>query len=235
MNAKERLILALDPPDLKTAISLLDQVEGKVGFVKVNSLAVAEPDIISIIQERKINVWRDFKHHDIPGTVANYIKIDVKDKLTMTSIHTLGGIKMMEYAVEAAKETDLKIVGITILTSHSQDSFTQELGISGSIQNKVKQLALSAQSAGLQGVVASAKEAEMLRVALKILIITPGIKPVWAVKREDQARVTTPYEAISNGADYIVVGSAIHGSEKPNEAAEKIVAEIDQALSDRTL
>ncbi len=237
MDAKERLILALDVPDLKSAVSLLDKLESIVGLVKVNSLAVAEPSIVSIIQERNMGVWRDFKHHDIPGTVANYIKADIKDGLMMTSIHTLGGIKMMEYAVKEAKKTDLKIVGITILTSHSQDSFTQELGISGSIQDKVKQLALSAQGAGLQAVVASPKEAKILRDILlsRTLILTPGIKPKWAVKREDQARVTTPYQAIMDGSDNIVVGSAIHRSKNPYEAAEKIITEIDQALSDRNL
>ncbi len=236
MDAKERLILALDVPNLEQAVILLNQLESRVGLVKVNSLAVVEPNIVSIIQERKMGVWRDFKHHDIPGTVANYIKADLKDKLAITSIHTLGGIEMMKYAVEAAGQADLKIVGITILTSHSQDSLTQELGVSGSIQNRVKKLALMAQKASLNGIVASAKEAKMLRGILwpRTLILTPGIKPKWAVGRSDQVRVETPHQAILDGADYIVVGSAIHRASKPDEAADKIVAEIDQALSERT-
>ena len=100
MEAKDRLIFALDVLDIERAISLLDQLEGRVGLVKVNSLAVAYPEIISIIQDRKIEVWRDFKHHDIPGTVANFIKADVKDGLVMTTVHALGGKKMMEYAVD---------------------------------------------------------------------------------------------------------------------------------------
>jgi len=237
MRAKDRLILALDLPDSETAVPILDRLEGKVGLVKVNSLALAEPGIVSLVQDRGIKVWRDFKHHDIPGTVANYIKADVKDGLAMTSIHTLGGTQMMEYAVKAAEETDLKIIGITILTSHGQKGFSQELEIPGLLRDKVKQLALSAQGSGLYGVVASAQEAKMLRLVLssKTLIITPGIKPKWAVGRQDQARVTTPYEAIMNGADYLVVGSGIYGSKKPDEATEKIIADIDQALSDRTL
>jgi len=239
MNAKERLILALDVLDLELAVRLLNQLESRVGLVKVNSLAVAKPTIVSIVQERNMGVWRDFKHHDIPGTVASYIRTDLKDGLTMTSVHTLGGREMMEYAVKAARETDLKIIGITILTSHSQDGFTQELGISGSIQDKVKHLALMAQEVGLGGIVASAKEAKMLRGVLlpqipQTLILTPGIKPKWAVGRPDQARITTPYQAIIDGADYIVVGSAIHRDPRPGEAADKIVAEIDEALSERT-
>jgi len=236
MNAKERLILALDVPNLESAVPLLDQLESRVGLVKVNSLAVAEPNIVSIIQKRNMGVWRDLKHHDIPGTVANLIKADLKDGLTMTSIHALGGREMMEYAAISAKETDLKVVGITILTSHNQDSFTQDLGISGSIQDKVKHLALMAQKAGLGGVVASVEEAKMLRGILlpQTLIITPGIKPKWAPRRPDQARVATPRQAIISGAGCIVVGSAIHQDSKPGEAADKIVAEIDEALSERT-
>ncbi|XOA42847.1 MAG: orotidine-5'-phosphate decarboxylase [Candidatus Nealsonbacteria bacterium] len=236
MKAKDRLIFALDVADLEKAISLLDQLEGKIGLVKVNSLAVAYPKIVSIIQDRKIEVWRDFKHHDIPGTVANFINADVKAGIIMTTVHVLGGIEMMEYAVEAAKGSELKILGITILTSHDQESFNKELGIPGLIQDKVKHLALSAQRAGLDGVVASAKEAKVLRATLKpeTLIVTPGIKPDWALKRKDQARVTTPYQAILDGADYVVVGSAIRTSENPGEAADKIVEEIEKALSERT-
>jgi len=236
MKVKDRLIFALDVLDIKTAIPLLNQLEGKVGLVKVNSLAAAYPEIVSLIQERKIEVWRDFKHHDIPGTVANFIKADVEDGLAMTTIHTLGGIKMMEYAVEAAKESNLKILGITILTSHNQESFNKEIGIPGSIQDKVINLATMAEKIGLHGIVASAKEAKMLRTNLKAetWIVTPGIKPVWAVKREDQARITTPYQAILDGADYLVVGSAIRTNENPGEAADKIVEEIEKAISERT-
>jgi orotidine-5'-phosphate decarboxylase len=247
MEAKDRLVFALDVQDMERAIPLLDQLEGKVGLVKVNSLAAVCPEIVQKIQGRKIGVWRDWKHHDIPGTVKNFIIADIKDRVKMTTVHILGGTEMMKYAVEAIKEfdeykhkispakVDLKILGITILTSHSQESFNQELGIPGPIQKKVVELALIAEKAGLAGVVASAKEAKILREKLdsKTLIVTPGIKPTWAAKREDQARITTPYQAILDGADYIVVGSAIHKSEDPSEAADKIVEEIDKALSER--
>lgn len=235
MEAKDRLIFALDVTDLEKAISLLDQLEGKVGMVKVNSLAAAYPEIVSLVQDRKIEVWRDLKHHDIPGTVANFIKADIEAGLAMTTIHTLGGIKMMKYAVKAAEGSNLKILGITILTSHDQRNFNQEIGIPGSIQDKVINLAIIAEKTGLSGVVSSAKEAKMLRASLKpeTLIVTPGIKPKWAVKREDQARVTTPYQAILDGADYLVVGSAIRKNENPGEAADKIVEEIEKAMSER--
>ena len=237
MKAKDRLIFALDVPNLEKATSLLDQLEGRVGLVKVNSLAAACPEIVSIIQDKGIEVWRDWKHHDIPGTVANFIKADVEARLVMTTVHTLGGVEMLEYAVEAAKGSDLNILGITILTSHDQEGFNKEIGIPGSIQDKVVNLAMMAEKAGLAGVVSSAKEAKMLRAKLQpeTLIVTPGIKPIWAAKRADQARITTPYQAILDGADCLVVGSAIRKSKNPGEAADKIVEEIEKALSERSV
>jgi len=136
IRAKDRLIFALDVPDLETAIPLLDELEGKIGMVKVNSLAAACPEIVSIVQERKIGVWRDWKHKDIPGTVKSFIKADVEAGLTMTTIHADGGIKMMQYAAEGAQESDLKILAVTVLTSIDQDTFNEELVISGKILSK---------------------------------------------------------------------------------------------------
>ncbi|MFH1392296.1 MAG: orotidine-5'-phosphate decarboxylase [bacterium] len=232
MEAKDRLIFALDI-DKEKALPLLDQLQGKVGMIKVNSLAAEWPEAVGEIKSRGLKVWRDWKHHDIPGTVANFIKADVKIAVDMCTVHTIGGSAMMEAAVEA-KDADLKILGITILTSHSQLSFNVETGIQGAIQDKVIDLALRAEEAGLDGVVASAKEATALRKVLKpkTLIVTPGITPIWAAKREDQARVTTPKQAIINGSDYIVVGSAIYKAENPAEAADKIVAEIKEGLKE---
>ena len=229
------MIFALDIGNMHRAITLLAQLQGRVGMVKVNSLAAAHPWIVSYIQSWGLQAWRDWKHHDIPGTVADFIKADVDAGLAFTTVHTLGGSKMMEAALKVVSGSSLKILGITILTSHDQESFNQELGIKGAIQDKVLDLALMAERVGLAGVVASAKEARGLRGVLRseTLIVTPGIRPLWAVKREDQARVTTPKQAILDGADYIVVGSAIYRSENPVLAADKIVEEIEEGLRGR--
>ena len=237
MEAKDRLILALDVPDMKMAIPLLDKLQGKVGMVKVNSLASACPEIVQEIKSRGLKVWRDQKHFDIPGTVSNFIVADINVGIDMTTVHALGGEKMMQAAVVerfAKSAYDMKILGITILTSYDKDSFNKELGITGEIEDTVRRLACLAESSGLDGVVASPKEAKMLRAILKpeTLIVTPGITPSFATKREDQARVATPKQAIMDGADYIVVGSAIYKSEDPAEAADKIVAEIEEGLKE---
>lgn len=235
MEAKDRLILALDIEKEK-ALPLLDQLRDKIGMIKVNSLAAEWPEVIQEIQDRGLKVWRDWKHHDIPGTVVNFIKADIKAGVAVSTVHTLGGYAMMrDAAIKAAQEnSNIKILGITILTSHTQESLNEELGIPGEIQDKVISLALLAEKAKLNGVVASAKEAAALRKVLKreTLIVTPGITPLWAAKREDQARVATPKQAIIDGADYIVVGSAIYKAENPGEAADKIVAEIEEGLGE---
>lgn len=235
MEARERLILALDVTKEK-ALPLLDQLQGKVNIVKVNSLAAEWPEVVVEIKGRGFKVWRDWKHHDIPGTVVNYIQADIKAGVDTCSVHTLGGYAMMrDAAIKAAQEnSNIKIFGITILTSHTKESFNEEIGIPGEIQDKVISLALLVEKAKLDGVVASAKEAAALRKVLKpeTLIVTPGITPSFAVKREDQARVTTPRQAILNGADYIVVGSAIYKAENPVEAVDKIVVEIEEGMQE---
>jgi orotidine-5'-phosphate decarboxylase len=252
ISARDRLILALDPDlekmkemekeELKKEVtSILDELEGRIGLVKVNYLAKPGnlPEIVEMIQERGIDVWRDWKHKDIPRTVEGFIIADVKEKIAMTTVHADGGIEMMKYAVKGTEGSDLKILGITVLTSIDQKTLNEELEILGELIDKVLRYALNAEEAGLDGVVASAKEAQILREKLKpeTLIVTPGIKPEWAAKAVDQKRVVTPYKAILNGSDYLVVGSAIIKSEKwkktRSEAAEAIVAEIDKALSER--
>lgn len=234
-QARKRLILALDVPDRATAVKLLDQLQGKIGVVKVNSLAVAWPEVVQEIKARGIGAFRDFKHHDIPGTVGNFIAADIEAGLEMTTLHISGGIKMMEKAVEMASKgstANPKLLGITVLTSLEKESLNEELKVPGSVIDQVVHLAKLGEKAGLDGVVASAKEVKELRAALNpnTLIVTPGINPVWAVKREDQARVTTPKQAILGGADYIVVGNAIISNANPSEAADKIVDEISEGL-----
>ncbi len=244
MEAKERLILALDLPgkttgDKEKIMSLLTALKGKIDIVKVNSLASAWPEIIEVLKNSGFKVWRDWKHHDIPNTVVNFIEADIDAGIDMSTVHTLGGHAMMRDAVVkvAQRNSSIIILGITILTSHSQEDFSEELGIPGEIEATVKRLALLAEKEKLNGVVTSPKEAKVLRAILRpeTLIITPGITPAFTVKPDDQSRVATPRQAILDGADYIVVGRAIYKSENPAEAADKIVAEIEEGLKERKL
>jgi len=225
------LIFALDVETLEEAVKLLDALKGKVQIVKVNHIAYTYPEIVGIIKQKGFDVWKDFKHHDIPRSAKGFVISDVKES-AITTVHTLGGLKMMQYVASSAENSDLKVLGVTILTSHDQASLNQEVGIPGTIKQNVVRLALMAERAGL-GIVCSAKEAKILRGILKpsTIIVTPGIKPAWAVQEKDQARVTTPGDAIKAGVNYIVVGSAIYKNENPAEAVDKIIAEIVEALA----
>ncbi len=229
-EAKKRLIFALDVKTLEEAIKLLDILKGKVQIIKVNYIAYAHPEIVDIIKQKGFDVWRDFKHHDIPRSAKGFVASDVKGS-AITTVHTLGGLKMMQYVASLTKDSDLKVLAVTILTSHDQASLNQEVGIPGTIKQNVVRLALMAERAGLD-IVCSAKEAKILRGVLKpdTIIVTPGIKPVWAVQEEDQKRVKTPTDAIKDGANYVVVGSAIYKSKEPVEAVDKIITEIAEAL-----
>ncbi|MCX6764312.1 MAG: orotidine 5'-phosphate decarboxylase [Candidatus Nealsonbacteria bacterium] len=267
MNAKDRLILALDPnreeikkwmrtePTNKVkekirekVVSILDELEGEVGFVKVNYVSSMVPDIIDIIQQRKIGVWLDGKYKDIPGTVEGWTMGAILNNVDKITIHADGGLKMIQYATEIAKITkeikqfrDIEIFAISVLTSIGPEVLSNELKIPGNLMNKVMVYAKLAEKGGVDGVVASAMESPVLARKLKsgMHIITPAITPNWAIKRDDQnkSRITTPYQAIISGSTKIVVGSAIIDAETYGktriEAAQAIVAEIDQALTSR--
>ena len=151
------------------------------------------------------------------------------------NVHALGGKTMMVNAVQAVhqaasgkKTTTPKILGVTVLTS-MKDADLKEVGISKKVKQEVPILAVLAKSSGLDGVVASAQEIALIRsvVGKDFLIVTPGVRPTWAA-HGDQKRVMTPAEAVSAGADYIVVGRPITQHPQPLVAVEKILKEIER-------
>jgi len=235
--AKERLILALDPPleeiiemmknnspeDVKhsireNAVHIIDELRGKVGLVKVNYVYSMVPDIAEIIHRRGINVWLDGKYKDIPRSVEGWALGAVLNDIDMVTIHADGGLDMIKYATEAARLAgelkfykNLDILAISVLTSIDDRVLNEQLDVSGKVADKVKKYASLAEKGGVNGIVASAQESPVLREELgpEMLIVTPGIKPEWAAKAKDQKRITTPYQAIKNGSTHLVVGSAI--------------------------
>lgn len=239
IDLKDRLILALDVQFLEKAEYLLDELQGLITTVKVNSLASERPEVIELIKEKGFKVFRDWKYHDIPGTVANFIKADLKEGIQMSTIHATGGEEMIRYAVQAKYDSnlqnhDIQILAVTILTSLDQRLF-RDVGFTGEIKERVIKLALLAEKNGVNGIVCSPLETEYLRSVLKkeTLIINPGITPKWKEKRKDQSRTTTPYQAIVNGADMLVIGSGIRSHEKPRKITKLILEEIKKGLEDR--
>ena len=236
MDAKEKLIFAMDVDSMEKAEGLAQKIGDYIGMVKVNSLYVREgPNVIGAMNKYGIDVFLDLKFHDIPNTVANHVAEATKLGVKMMTVHASGSYPMMNAAAESAKETSEKlgiekpyVLGITVLTSFDEDEL-RRMGITDrSLEEHVGALARLAKGAGLDGVVASAKETPYVRKVCgrNFLIVTPGIRPEWAAAN-DQKRITTPRQAIEYGADYLVVGRPIRSAENPAEAAQKILYEIE--------
>lgn len=246
MTTRDKLIVALDLPNGNAATRMAERLQDHVGMFKVGSeLFTAEgPVPVRYLVTTGRRVFLDLKFHDIPNTVRAAAREAAELGVSMVNVHASGGRKMMEAALEGARsalhqgsagvafgdEACPKVLAVTILTSlESQD--LEELGISGTPVEAVIRLARLAQSAGLDGVVASPREISAIRQACGpgFLIVTPGIRPASAAT-DDQARIATPASAIAAGADYLVVGRPITGAADPVAAADAIVAEMEEAL-----
>jgi orotidine-5'-phosphate decarboxylase len=249
MIMRDKLIVALDLPSGNAATRMAEKLQGHVGMFKVGSeLFTAEgPVPVRYLVTTGHRVFLDLKFHDIPNTVRAAAREAAELGVSMVNVHASGGRKMMEAALEGARsvlhqpvqgpagtgsgdEARPKVLAVTILTSlEIQD--LEELGISATPLEAVVRLARLAQSAGLDGVVASAREISALRKACgpDFLIVTPGIRPASAATN-DQARIATPASAIAAGADYLVVGRPITGAPDPVAAADAIVAEMKGAM-----
>jgi orotidine-5'-phosphate decarboxylase len=244
--------VALDLPSGNTATRMAERLQGHAGMFKVGSeLFTAEgPVPVRYLVTTGLRVFLDLKFHDIPNTVRAAAREAAELGVSMLNVHASGGRKMMEAALEGVRsalqsvsrrtegsggtaggdEARPKVLAVTILTSLETRDLG-ELGISGAPVEAVIRLARLAQSAGLDGVVASPREISAIRQACGpgFLIVTPGIRPA-ATAANDQARIATPASAIAAGADYLVVGRPITGAPDPVAAADAIVAEMDGAV-----
>jgi orotidine-5'-phosphate decarboxylase len=231
MTPRDRLIVALDVPDAAAARVMVDRLAGEVGMFKIGSqvFTAAGPDFVREVIARGEKVFLDLKFHDIPNTVAGAVSAAAGLGVTLVDVHALGGKDMMEAAVGALPAMGIRLLAITILTSHHEQTLAT-LGVSGSVADSVRRLAALAREAGADGVVASPNEVALVREVCgpDFLIVTPGIRPAGAA-RGDQARTATPAAARAAGADYIVVGRPILEAADPAEAAAAIVGELSTA------
>ncbi len=240
MQVKEKLIVALDVPSADAATRLAGKLRGRVGMYKVGSeLFTAEgPVLARYLVAMREKVFLDLKFHDIPNTVRAAAREAAQIGVSLLNVHASGGRKTMEAALEGARSASpgrdaarTRVLAVTVLTSLSADDL-EELGIAGTPEEAVVRLARLAQDAGLDGVVASAREIGAIRRACgpSFLIVTPGIRPATAAAN-DQTRVATPGAAIEAGADYLVVGRPITEAADPAAAADAIAAEMEKALT----
>ncbi len=236
MSYKERLILALDVPDLKKAISIVDEFGDSLSLYKVGlELFVSEgPKIVTEIHKRGKRIFLDLKFHDIPNTVTKAAIQATRLGVYMFNVHTTGGFEMMRRCSESVHELCYKegigrpkIIGVTVLTSLNNEILKNELFVSHGVKAHVKHLSELAKKAGLDGVVASVSETSLIKkhCGQDFLVVTPAIRPSWTPP-EDQKRTATPKEAIKEGADYIVMGRSILQSEDPLKALDLISLEI---------
>jgi orotidine-5'-phosphate decarboxylase len=238
MPATDRLIVALDVNSRDSALSLVQALRPRVQRFKVGLelFTACGPPLVREILEKGGQVFLDLKFHDIPNTVARAAVSVARLGVGMFTVHLSGGPMM---ARRAADELEAhcqlyrmprpKILGVTVLTSLSPDDLAQ-VGVGRSIEDQVVALAEMGQSAGLDGVVCSPREARLIRehCGRDLLIVTPGIRPEGS-EPDDQSRTLSPKVALEAGADFLVVGRPIIKADDPLEAAENILLQMDGA------
>jgi orotidine-5'-phosphate decarboxylase len=226
---RERVIVALDLPSVAIAEKLVWQLGDSVDFYKIGyQLGYAGGLSFGrdLIKSGK-KVFFDLKLHDIGNTVNKGVESIVNSGATFLTVHAYP--QTMKAALDAARGSKLKILAVTILTSYN-DRDVAEAGYTGSARDQVKAKSEQACALGIDGIVCSAEESEMLRpiVGPTRLLVTPGIRPAGA-DSGDQKRIMTPAAAIRAGSDYLVVGRPITGAADPKSAADAIVREVSEA------
>jgi orotidine-5'-phosphate decarboxylase len=233
IDPRDRLIVALDLPDVDAAEAMIARLGDSVTFYKIGyqlGYAGGLPLVRKLADAGK-KVFADLKMHDIGNTVARGVESVAKLGATFLTVHAYP--QTMQAAINASKGSDLKILAVTVLTSYDNEDLKAagyQLGVSDLVATRAQQ----AQALGIDGIVCSPEEAANLRRLIKpeTYLVTPGVRPAGS-DTGDQKRIMTPARAIAEGSDYLVVGRPVMEAADPKAAAEAIVAEITQALADK--
>ena len=218
------IIVAIDENNFKKASELINKLDPKKCMVKIGSVAFNSigHEIIYYAADQGFKIFLDLKLHDIPNTVKKSIQGLASLPIKMLTIHTSGGKDMMMAAMEAASGTQIKVFGVTALTSLSDDEIDEIFQRTSSEQ--VNAMLDLAESAGIDGIVCSPHELKLVKKRGALLSITPGIR--LHDSNDDQKRVMTPKEAIDLGADYLVIGRPITESDDISESLDEIYSSI---------
>ena len=231
LKSNPKIIVALDYADAASALKLVHQLDPALCRLKVGKelFTAVGPQFIETLTRANFGVFLDLKFHDIPNTVAKACIAASNLGVWMLNVHASGGLEMMQAARTAVDCTTTKplLIAVTVLTSMNQASLNK-IGIQTELAMHVLNLAKLTKEAGLDGVVCSALEAEMLRAQLgtEFCLVTPGIRPA-SVNQDDQSRVVTPANALGMGANYLVIGRPITQAVHPLKALESIYKECN--------
>ena len=237
LNPGRRIIFALDVSSLEEARKFVRLLKDRTGFFKVGLelFTAFGKEAIRAVQEEGGRVFLDLKFHDIPNTVSRAAEEAVKLGVDMLNLHASGGTEMMRETADRCRKIAEKLnrpkpilLAVTILTSLDEKNL-REVGLLGPVAERVVALAELSRQAGMDGVVASPQEITAIRrkCGPQFVIVTPGIRPAFVeAGKDDQKRVLTAGDAISAGADYIVVGRPVRLAPDPAAAMDKVIAEI---------
>lgn len=234
----DKVLVALDVPTGAEALALSERLRDVTGGFKIGSrlFTTEGPDFVRTLARSGDRIFLDLKFHDIPNTVATAVAAATSLGVWMVNVHASGGLRMMQAACDAARETAAAegrtpplVIAVTVLTSMN-DAMLAETGVQPPVLDQVLRLAELTQKAGLDGVVASPQETPLIRARCgpDFVIVTPGIRGGGATtsSKDDQERTMGPAEAVHAGASYIVVGRPIIAAPNARKAAEQIAARL---------
>ena len=229
MIKKTDIYVAIDTESLSDAKNIINQLNYKYCGIKIGKelFTACGPEIVIWAKKKGFKVFLDLKFHDIPNTVMKACVAASKLNIDILNVHALGGKDMMVTAKDAIKDKQIKLIGVTLLTSHDQN-FMTEVGLHGSIDDCVKKLAINAAESGLDGIVCAAPDIPNIRQYLpsNFIFITPGIR-LDKINNDDQKRAANPIDAVNLGSDILVIGRPITGNLNPQEALLRVHNQIN--------
>ena len=232
-----RIIVALDFSSAEDALKLAGRLEPSICRLKVGKelFTAAGPSLVEKLMLKGFDIFLDLKFHDIPNTVTSACKAAAHLGVWMINVHALGGRKMLMAAREAIAQGSTKLIAVTLLTSMDQNDLA-DIGLQGGPEQIVERLARLAKDCALDGVVCSALETVNIRqqIGKDFCLVTPGIRP-FNNQADDQKRITTPRQAILNGANYLVIGRPITQANDPLLMCQQLNSEIFNALTEFNL
>jgi orotidine-5'-phosphate decarboxylase len=230
MSVVPKLFIAIDQNDINKAKELIQKLPQEMCGIKVGKelFTACGPEIIQWIQEKGFKVFLDLKYHDIPNTVKKACFVASKMGVSILNVHALGGIDMMLAAKEGVDKSNNNpyLIAVTLLTSMDSHGL-KDIGFTSNVNQQILNLAKSASQAKMDGIVCSAKDIVKIKDSLpeKFLYVTPGIR-ISSSPKDDQKRISAPFEAIKLGSNILVIGRPITQAKNPEAVLNQIMKEI---------